>query len=97
MMENTIDPEIAKYPGLERYFKKLTKIRKVQRCRLCGQRIQPGESVLSWSTVERGYGWQTSYAHPECYHETIVEKWDDHDWECMGPGDMKRPKGEEAE
>jgi len=68
----------------------LVKTRKPHRCRLCGERIDVGESVHSWSSIEPGEGWMRGYAHPECYAET--EDWDDDDWESAEPGDMERPK-----
>ena len=77
--------------GAERSGEGLVKPRKRQHCRLCGQRIAPGEPCKSWSGVEAGEGWWRSYAHPECYAQTEKEKWDYGDWECCLPGDMDRP------
>jgi hypothetical protein len=58
-------------------------------CRLCGETIAPDEGRIRWSGVERGEGYWTSHAHPECME--VTRKWDHGDWECHSPGDMDRP------
>lgn len=70
--------------------------RKPHKCRLCGQRIEVGESCLRWSGLTPGEGYFTSHAHPECYAETVKYKWDSGDWECSLPGDMERPSRDTA-
>ena len=79
---------------LRRHFPKLSVPRKPQSCRLCGTRIDAGEQCCRWSTVERGEGYQTSHAHPECFQYTLDAKWDAGDWECMAPGDISRPNNQ---
>lgn len=61
-------------------------------CRLCGTIIPKGEKCEYWANVEPGEGWCSSYAHPECYEYTVINKWDHGDWECMSPGDIERPQ-----
>jgi hypothetical protein len=38
-----------------------------------------------------GDGWFTSHAHPECYAQTVEDRWDEGDLESTSPGDMDRP------
>lgn len=91
-----VAPENMTSPQLARLFPKLCKPRKRHMCRLCGKFIQIAEPCCSWSNLEEGEGWSTSYAHPECYQETLDSKWDDMDWECSAPGDLERPSLESS-
>lgn len=80
---------------LRRIFPRFYTGRLPHRCRLCNGEIPPKEPRCRWRTVERGEGWRTWHAHPECYQVTLDEKWDDGDWESVHPGDMERPKRDE--
>lgn len=68
----------------------LVKVRKRQYCSLCGETVNIGESVYSWSRLIDGDGWKRTYAHPECYAQT--KDWAFEDWECRSIGDVERPK-----
>lgn len=57
--------------------------RKRHWCRICGGVIAIKEPCCRWSYVERGEGYGTSHAHPECY--AITQRWDDGDWESWEP------------
>jgi hypothetical protein len=76
---------------LQSYFPRPCKPSKFHKCRLCGSLIERKTECCQWSNVESGEGWGTWYTHPECYQATLDQKWDEGDWECMSPGDMRRP------
>jgi hypothetical protein len=56
-----------------------------------------GEPCERWTGIIPGQGRFTSHAHPECYRQTEIDKWDPGDWESCGEGDMQRPNGKLCE
>lgn len=81
--------------SLRRIVRPLCRPRKVQRCCLCGERIEVGEPCERWSGLDPGEGYRTAHAHPECLELTVL--WDDGDWESHISGDIQRPKRPNAE
>lgn len=65
------------------------KTRKPHECRLCGEKIGPGEVAICRSGFDGDGPW-TIYLHPEC--EPLTKEWDQMDWESFSPGEFKRPK-----
>lgn len=64
------------------------KTRKKHECRVCGEIIPAGETVVRRAGFDCDGPW-TIHMHPEC--ERLTKDWDSMDWESIGPGELKRP------
>ncbi len=61
---------------------------KPHRCYYCAQQIARGE--VHGYRIGTSYGdFWTMRFHPEC--DAAASGWDEGDYECFSPGDMKRP------
>jgi hypothetical protein len=67
---------------------RISKTRKQQSCRVCGEVIAPLEIVVRRSGFDSDGPW-TIHMHPEC--EKLTQNWDSADWESISPGELKRP------
>lgn len=76
---------------LRLYFPKFTRPRKTHLCRLCGMTIKQGDECARWAGPTPDAGYHTSHAHPECFRVTLIEGWNDGDWERFDQGEMERP------
>ena len=64
-------------------------VRKPHRCRICGERIAPGERVERRKGFDSSEGPWTIWMHPEC--TSITVGWTEDDWISTYPGDVQRP------
>lgn len=64
------------------------KTRKKHQCRVCGQMILKGETVIRRAGFDSDGPW-TIHMHKEC--EALTKDWDSMDWENISPGESKRP------
>lgn len=72
---------------------KVCKPKKPHECRVCGERIDKGESCQMYRGVEEE-GFYTLYFHCDCWGYS--RDWDDGDWK-MNPGDISREEVLSAE
>jgi hypothetical protein len=59
------------------------KTRKSHKCDLCGRTIAIGTTARRLVSTDMGKVY-SFYYHPECDRVTILDKWDEIDWECCG-------------
>lgn len=58
--------------------------RAVLRCALCDELIEKGQRYRRCVYIDCGI--ETDCTHVECDRVTMIDKWDDFDWECRPDG-----------
>lgn len=67
--------------------------KKEHKCLLCGETIRVGELHRA-CTIKDGSVY-TARTHKECDEVTVIDRWDDMDWECCGDEELFRQRREE--